>query len=289
MHKTATTYMQEVLALNQDASAAAGTAYWPREKFRPNIAAAIRRHKAKQRSLRVRATAGLASRYDDPIERMRRMTDIDYDVTISEENLLGGTHDCFSGALYPEAETNLRFLKSALPQRPVEILIALRSYDAFASSLFAEALKTGSVIPIEQARAMAPRLRGEFPRLLKTIRTVFPTARFIVWRYEDFAKLEDDLLARMSGLDRTALQKPSEHDVLPSPTGEAINAFLAEATSYGRVERQIRLRALRIEHPRTASSSKFSLWTKEEAAALAQDYARDIEEIKSLPYVDFLA
>ena len=283
MHKTATTYMQEVLAINQDASAAAGTAYWPRDRFRPNIAAATRQRKAHGRSRLARIGAHFASRRDDPIERMRWMTHIDYDITISEENLLGGTEDSFSGTLYPEAASNLELLKAALPQRPIEVLIALRSYGPFTSSLFGEALKHGALIPLEQARAIAPQLPGAFPRLLQTIRGVFPHARFTVWRYEDFARLEDDLLARLSGLEPDALQKPVEEDILPSASGEAIAAFIAEAANYGRVERQLRMRALRIEHPRTPGSTRFSLWTPEETASLAQVYARDIEEINSLP------
>lgn len=288
-HKTASTYIQEALAINADASAAAGRAYWPRERFRPSLANAVRRSQQLASSRRARWAARIGIDPRDPSTGLRRLVSIDYGITLSEENLLGDPDQCFSGSLYPNAQRNLQVLKSALPERPVEIMIALRSYPAFMSSLFGEALKNGAMVTPQQARAMRPTLSGGWQSVIASIRSIFPEAPITAWKYEDFARLEDGLLCRMSGLEPGQLKKPANGDILPSPSSEAIEGMLDLPADKHWIERVIDMRALRAKYPRTKSSTKFTLWTNEETEQLARQYEQDIEQIKSLSYVDFLS
>ncbi len=287
-HKTASTYVQEALDLNRDKSAAAGLAYWPRDSFRPLVATATKRLRDLKRSRKSRFLDPFSPRHSDAIKGYRRLLDLDCDVTISEENLLGGSAECFRGQIYPSAPLILSDFAAALPDRPVEILIALRSYSSFVSSLYTEALKHGAYIKPERAKAMRSAMRGAWPRLLTIIREAFPEATILVWRYEDFADLEEDILARLSGLPAAQIAKPVQGDILPSPSAQAIHSYLEEARDLTPVARQVRMRALRGLYPRTATSPKFVLWSEEEAATLAQDYAHDIEAIRNRGDAQFL-
>lgn len=242
---------------------------------------------ASSRRARWAARIGIDPR--DPSAGLRRLVGVDYDLTLSEENLLGDPDHCFGGSLYPHAPRNLQVLKSTLPDRPVEIMIALRSYPYFMSSLFAEALKNGAQVTPEQGRAMFNRLKGGWQSVIGSIRSVFPEASITVWQYENFAKLEDELLSRMSGISAEDLEKPGIGDVLPSPSAEAIEGMLTLPASQDWIERGLVMRALRARHPRSKSSAKFTLWTPEETEKLERDYDQDIEEIRSLSYVDFVS
>ena len=240
-------------------------------------------------SRRARWAARIGIDPRDPSAGLRRLTNIDYGLTLSEENLLGDADNCFGGSIYPLASRNLHVLKAALPDRPLEIMIALRSYPHFMSSLFAEALKNGADVKLDEARAMRPHLKGGWQGVLGAIRGVFPDASITVWKYEDFAKLEDELLSRMSGLAVEDLQKPSNGDILPSPSAEAIEGMFELPAGLNWIERSLHMRALRSMHPRSQSSTKFTLWTPDETEKLASEYDQDIKEIKSLSYVNFLS
>lgn len=288
-HKTASTYLQETLALNIDASAAAGLVYYPRADFRPMAAELISRRKARQRSRLARIKARLFASNADVIAQLKEQLAIPYDVTVSEENLLGEAQDCFAGALYPHAATYLRDLAAALPDRPVEIYLAVRSYPNFLSSLYAEGLKNGMILKPEKAKRMQSCIEGAWPRLVATLRSVFPTAKIIVWRYEEFARLQDDLFARLSAVDRASLKKPSEANILPSPSAQIIEAYLKEAPAMSRPDRRIHMRALRARFASADQSTRFTLWTPQEAAALEALYARDIEDLGRRDDVDLLA
>ncbi|MEM6586701.1 MAG: hypothetical protein AAF692_13195 [Pseudomonadota bacterium] len=288
-HKTATTYIQDTLACNRDASAGAGVAYWPRETVRPLVNAMIRQRKEAPRSTLARAKAYFSPSENDPVARLRDLFSGRFDVTISDENLLGEAKDSFEEALYLNARAQLITLKAALPETRLEILVALRSYDAFLSSLYAETLRNGAMIRPEDAKSAQARVAGEWPRLIAEIRDTFPNARLVVWRYEDFGHLENDILARLSGLDGASLNKRDSAQATLNPSIKAIETYVRDAPQMNWVDRMVHMRALIARHPQTDPSSRFTLWTAEEAATLSQRYAQDVETIKSRDDVEFLA
>ena len=288
-HKTATTYIQDTLAFNRDASAGAGVAFWPRETVRPLVHAIIRQRKEAPRTTLARAKAYFSPSENDPVARLRNLFSGRFDVTISDENLLGEAKDSFEGALYPNARAQLITLKAALPETRLEILVALRSYDVFLSSLYAEALRNGATIRPEDAKSAQARVAGEWPRLIAAIRDTFPSARLVVWSYEDFGHLENDILAQLSGLDGASLNKRNGAQATLKPSIKAIETYLRDAPQMDWEDRMVHKRALNARYPQPGPSSRFTLWTAEEAATLSQRYAKDVESIKSRGDVEFLA
>lgn len=287
-HKTATTYIQDTLALNQAACAAAGTAYWPRHLFRNSAASAIRsdRKQREEKNSLVRRISARSS--PDPARQLRQFFPQDFNITISEENLLGGPRDAATGRAYYRAGDNLQVLKRALPDHRLEVFIALRSYSGFISSLYGEALRHGNHFDPDGFKAKHTISEGLWPRVLQIVQETFPKAKVIVWRYEDFARLEDELLERLSGLSSCNLQKLQQQDILPSASAEAIRMYAREAESMPRVERRLHMLALSHTYPRTGPQSKFSLFDEAETQALSEQYGRDIERIERSGQVEFL-
>lgn len=286
-HKTATTYIQDTLALNQAASAAAGTAFWTREQFRAKFSAAISAEKHRRESKKFHLFTHLRFPRNEHIERLSGFFDLDCDVTISEENLLGEAHDGFRGHTYPHAKLYLELLRDALPDRPVEILLCVRSYSSFFSSLYGESLKHGDFIKPARYQEMHSTAQNLWPELVRTLHKTWSDATVIVWCYEDFAKVEDDVLSRMSGLDKRMITKPSQKDIFPSASAEAILAFVKEAPSLSLRQRQIRMLALTARYPRS-QTNKFSLFNDSQKERLSDEYQADIETIKGCGYAHLL-
>lgn len=289
VHKTATTYLQDTLALNQAASAAAGTAYWTREQFRGSMSSAISADSHQRKAKPSLLKAILSRRSEDPAASLKRFVPDGYNLTISEENLLGGPRSAATGRAYYQAAQTLDVLKRALPDGEVEILLCVRSYAAFISSLFGEAMRHGNHFELNEYKAKHLTSLGLWPRVVDSIGQVFPGAKIVVWRYEDFAKLENDLLARMSGLAPDTIIKPARSDIWPSASSEAIRAFVTEGRELSSPQRRMRMLALQHEHPKTSSQSAFSLFDKNESAKLADEYAADLERVQASDHVEFLA
>ena len=288
-HKTATTYLQDTLALNRAASAAAGIAYWPREDFRMPMASAISAD-AERLNATPSLLKSLVRRHRaDPADGLKRFFPEGYNVSISEENLLGRPKSAATGATYDKAAHNLEVLKRALPDGAVEILLCVRSYAAFISSLFAEAMRHGNHFELEEFKSKHLTSSGLWTRVVDSVRQAFPDAKIVVWRYEDFAKLEDDLLARMSGLAPDKLIKPEQSDILPSASSKAIRTFVQEGANLSRAQRQMRMLALQHQHPKTGAQAPFSLFDTTESARLCDEYAADIERIRASDRVELLA
>ncbi|MEL6541818.1 MAG: hypothetical protein AAFQ34_10485 [Pseudomonadota bacterium] len=287
-HKTATTYIQDTLALNQAASAAAGTATWTRAQFRPALAAAITAQREKQRTRTAYLKPSLGQRCEETVDALRGFFEVDRDVTISEENLLGYPKDSWSGTLYPRASETLDRLSPALEGHRVEIYLAVRSYPAFISSLYGEALQQGNHRPIESYKRMHRSADGLWPRVVETLQGAFPDSCITVWQYEDFARLEPEVLGRLSGLARDAIIKPAQTDILPSASAQAIEEYAQTAADMPRSQRQFHMLALRHKHPKSGPNAAFSLWNDAEAAALRDEYEADLARIKTVDAVEFL-
>ena len=287
-HKTATTYIQDTLALNRIASAAAGTAYWPREQFRKALAKGLDTEKIRRKTRVPALSRALTQSRKDAVAGLSQFFATDYNVTISEENLLGEADNARSGKPYPFARDYLGLLKDALPDRPIEIYLAVRAYPDFISSLFGEALKHGHYLWPAHFRSIYSSAQGVWPEVIASIQDVFPQARLTVWRYEDFGRLEDELLSRLSGIAPDALIKPAQTDILPSASAGAILEHLEQAQDMNYTDRQMLMLALQHKHPRSGPDSKFSLWPGDEATKLLEEYKADLEQIKCSGDLEFL-
>ena len=289
-HKTASTYIQETLLLNRAESAAAGVAYWPLHTVRRSLRAA-RREIANGEDAGWKAPWNKSTdALQKAAERLNELLLDDYEVTISEENILGNPDDCYHSPFYRRASQTLELLKEPLKNRPVEVLLAVRSYPAFLASLYAEALRHGMFTTPEKMMQANQTCEGQWLHVIDTIRSALPHAKIIVWRYEDFAKVENDVLSRLSGLPARDMKKPSQSDILPSASPEAIEQMIQMARSLKPPQRVFKMLALKAEHPRERSNGgRFMPFSDDARARLRAEYEADLKIIEARDDVTLLS
>lgn len=274
VHKTATTYLQQYLLQNRGTLAREGLAYWPTEDIRAQFKLAWEQQVLDRYSRRGRL--GTLIRGDRALARMREWFDLDRDVLLSEENLLGEGSDFFNGSVYPDAGARLTRLAEALPKnRPLEVWLCLRSYPDFLASIYGEAARFWKVPAPEVFVERYVNSAGCWPELVDQIRIALPQARLYVWAYEDFRRLEPLIVESMTGVSPARLQPLLQSDVRPSASDRAIRACAALPDDIQGAERMFRMLEMEELYPIQDSSDRFSPWSADQREQMETAWQRD--------------
>lgn len=286
-HKTATTYLQTRMAINQGRIYRAGRAYWPLEQLRPRIEHGLT-------VLRNRHTArlGIVRRLfarSDPFSELRRMCQLSQPVILSDENMLGHASSSLGGELYRDAEWRLGQIAVALGDQDFSVLLCIRAYPDFIASIYAEALRHGFHIPIDQLVRCNASLAGQWTKLADIVAAQFPGARITVWQFEDFRVLEPIILKKLTGLAEPQLLSLDAKLVRPSASARAVEEQAAKASAMSRHERVLSMAAIEDKYPLISKSDRFDPWTERQRASMTEAYQRDLEELASRPDVRLLS
>lgn len=287
-HKTATTYIQELLLLNRSKSAANGLAYWPLSMVRPLVRNLIKVSEQQRQVLLPARFDGKAKAVQQARRDLAYLVSHDMPTTISEENILGDPEDCYVATFYPNAEQRLGFVVSAMPDTPIELYLCVRSYPDFLASIYGESIRHGGFIPIETFKAAHQSPEGQWNDLIDRLRGVVPQAKIIVWPYEGFRELEPVIVSRLSGIDYAEMARLPVARVLPSASSEAIMAMAVAAPSLSRPQRVFKMLALQHEFPAGEGTSRFDPWSPEERARMQAAYDQDLADIAARSDVTFL-
>ena len=280
-HKTASSYIQATLELNRAQSAAAGLAYWPLHHVRPIFQRLLQKRGAPQIAGFALAPDGLVgSRQPAEAKRLDTLFVPGMDTTISEENILGNSEDCYRGGLYPKAAKRLSILQRFPADRPLHVFLAVRSYAPFLASLYAQSLRHGHFIEWRRFARANSSCSGQWPALIEAIRASRPDAQITIWKYEDFSSVGDEVLSALSGLPAENLAKPVQRKILPSASGRAVEEMMAAAPQLASNERVFKMLALDAQFPRSKHARGFSPWTEEQAARLDEQYDADLSLIR---------
>lgn len=285
VHKTATTYLQDLLAANQGKMASIGRAYWALSQIRPALADLLGNTNWSE--------AGVQRLKTDPSSPLFRFFEFVLakpDCVISDENILGFPAEAIDGEVYPRASIRLRRLRQSLGNRRVEVWLCLRAYDEFLASSYSEALRSGyyyaSIEDFTQRNRTMPD--GRWPALVDVIRERFPDSRMVIWDYEDFRPLLQGIVSRLSGLAYDTLHH-LRADARLSLSAQAIEAHCAQAAEMNQLERLLSIAQCEETYPRSAFPGKFYPWSPHQAEAMKQAYRDDLAEIRQRPYVEFLS
>lgn len=285
VHKTATTYLQDLFELNRGRIAAAGCAYWPLIYIRPVIAYSL--WSAAQREgrfgrLRQRALRGA------PFDDLGTILDSCESHVLSDENVLGWAGEALGGRCYPDAGARLARLAKVLGHRQAEVWLCLRSYPQFLASLFAEALRGGGYMTVPDLIAANQAPGGQWQSLVDNVHRALPDARIVVWRYEQFGMFEPVIVERLTGVPLAEMQRLSSEDVRPSPSAMAIAAHIERAEPMKVPLRVQSMAMAETEFPLVLDADRFDPWRQDQAASMAAAYERDMAEIGGRPYVELL-
>ncbi|MEM8751670.1 MAG: hypothetical protein AAGF90_01705 [Pseudomonadota bacterium] len=283
-HKTATTYLQALLALNRDALAAQGAVYLGPELLRGVGAGAVRFQdggvpgKLLRRPRAARALARLIAA-EAPAGGASR-------AIVSEENLLGSCGRIMrSGRLYTGIDRMLGAFGRMVDGPETVALFAIRGYADFFASAHSQLARHKRPAPLDPIpRDALLSLRRRWPQVARDLRRIMPRSRLIVWRYEDFRALEAAVIEALTGLDPATLRRPSGHRH-PSLSANALEAVMAEEATRGAALSPGEVRALGEKTP----GPRYDPWTAEERARFAAAYAEDWEAIRATPGVEPLS
>ena len=281
-HKTATTAVQEILALMRPQLVARGVDFVDNHAVRASgLAKALfqRRLATRLPGLRGRAVAGVMARHLDPL-RAGPTTFV-----LSEEKLMGGSLQVFSDPPYPQLERIVPMLASLSGPlaggAEVALFLSIRSLDGQMPSAYVQELKFSPPIAGGFANLKA-RVLARPPSwfdLVRRIRAAAPAVPLKVWRQEDYRRDPAAVLAALCGCDPGPLPAMEDPYWTKSPDLAAVSAAEALPPDLPRAER--RARVLEIFRA-SGDGERFDPFTAEEKAALRAAYARDLERIEAL-------
>ena len=278
-HKTATTHVQETLALMRPELVAQGVDFIPNLLLRQGgIAVALGRKRLWKRvpPLRGPMVRRVLAEHLDPLRAgPTRMV-------FSEEKLIGGSQHVFSEPIYPQVQRVTALLATLAPRSRVTLYLSIRSFDTQLPSAYVQELK---VMPVPGGgfEAIRRRVLARPPSwfdMVRRIRAAAPGVPLKVWRQEDYRDHAPAILAGLCGLEALgplpAIEDPAW---TRSPDLAAIQAAEALPATMPEPERRARVREI---FKQAGDGARFQPWSAEEKAQLRAAYAADIERIAGL-------
>ena len=216
-HKTATTHVQETLALMRPELVAQGVDFIPNLLLRQGgIAVALGRKRLWKRvpPLRGPMVRRVLAEHLDPLRAgPTRMV-------FSEEKLIGGSQHVFSEPIYPQVQRVTALLATLAPRSRVTLYLSIRSFDTQLPSAYVQELK---VMPVPGGgfEAIRRRVLARPPSwfdMVRRIRAAAPGVPLKVWRQEDY---RDHAPAILAGLCGPSASRPPRRcrRRCPSPSG----------------------------------------------------------------------
>jgi hypothetical protein len=281
-HKTATTHVQEILALMRPQLVERGIDFIPNRVVRQSgLAKALFRRRLATRvpGLRGRIVGQMMADHLDPL---RAATSA---LVLSEEKLMGGSLQVFSDPIYPHVERIVPLLASLAGRAgggaDVTLFLSVRSFDGQMPSAYVQELKFAP--PLEGGfEALMARVLARPPSwfdLVRRIRAAAPGVPLRVWRQEDYRREPLAILAELCGRDPGPLPAIEDPFWTKSPDLAAVRA--AEALPAGMPPAERRAAVLEIFRT-SGDGARFDPFAPEEKALLCAAYARDLERIAEL-------
>ncbi|MDO6591140.1 hypothetical protein DS901_16855 [Loktanella sp. D2R18] len=214
-HKTATSHLQRSLLRASDELVEQGVRYYGPDHFRlpgRTISAlfGLRERRAKRPP-------------QDQLALMRKGADR---IVFSEENFIGTLAHTISRDIefgYPNANIKIAQLSRALG-KPIDLFLSVRNPTAMINSIYSQLLRGNKILDFEDFKAMVPMTRGDWADLVTRLRETPGVGRLVVWTYEDYTALFDDICLAMLGTQIT----PVAHHVNPRLSAQAVAQILAQ-------------------------------------------------------------
>ena len=280
-HKTATTYLQNRLSCSPALLAAHEMRF---------LGPAILRHtSASVLSSRLRVfipQVGALIRHRIAQEIRRAERDGIERLIISEESLLGRLGSLRSGGpLYARTGMRLRQLSNDLAAQfaghELTVLLGIRNYAELYASAIGHSIRRGRLSPMtERERQRTLEMPRGWIEIIQDVISALPAhARLSIWRHEDFAQLEDQILAEMTGPTVASRLNPRKQRPLQRPTAAAVAHLLGQRTWFGRL-RQKDVRAALTRFRPELGYSPFCPWSDGEIAHMSVQYNDDVRSLR---------
>jgi len=286
-HKTATTYIQDVLNEFRPGMAAAGCFYVPLTRSRVAITGPQQQLRRTEGSIRAyffrRQLKKTLSSYLGALPGEHR------DVLISDENLLGEIEESLGGSLYPTAAGRLQQLSGLIPAPVRRVYLGVRDYAPFLTSLYIEGLRWGTKVTPEKLVANYGTPARHWSQLVGSIKAAFPQAQLHIWRFEDFPLLRSQLLASLSRLPEDVIGASLDRIVRPGISKDGVESLLETfQTVEGAIGRQFAALAAEGRHPRRPGDAVYDPWPADVRRAISAVYEQELAEWLNDPRITLL-
>ncbi|MEM7057121.1 MAG: hypothetical protein AAF557_06000 [Pseudomonadota bacterium] len=284
-HKTASTYLQKKLARSQGRLRRSQVSFHGPKSLRPRINLALGKSKGMpEAEIQARRTACINRLISEEeaigTERL----------ILSEEQFLGPLRDMVLGRdFYHDAESHLAPIARALDGRRVQILLSVRGYAKFLASVYGQVVRGWRFIPFDQKiRSRLLNQNNGWPEVVERVMNQFPRAsRIVIWRYEDFPRIEHEVLENLAG-PAAGLLKPLAERPFAAMSQTAIDWLHDQAASGNPPDRQT-VQSVYDTIGRQAGHPAFDPWSEDERSYLDARYRQDLIWLYRLTECEWIA
>jgi len=279
-HKTATTHLQDTLALERQRLNEQGVDYVSRSELRPLTRVLFSKRLPAHRldrSLRSRVLElGLRGRLPGEAHR----------VVLSEENFLGGCAGLMEPTLYGDMERRISLLNRLGLRARLTLFLSIRSFDRVLPGAYLTALRFNPnyVDILSRVVEAAERNPPSWLPLINRIARITPDARLRLWRQEDYREHEGWIINRLLGTEGIAFRDIPPPPSTRTPGLEAVTALEAEAREadpgMSRARWAARSQAVLSSFDQQEDGNLFQPFSERLVALMRERYAADCDEIR---------
>lgn len=210
-HKTATTYIQEILAANKDTLRENGVLYLPLAQTRAKLSKQI-----MALSRATRDPGELESNRQAILDELRRKgLERCHTVLISDENLSGNPGRFKKGTIYNSIPDDWKHVHEELGPN-IKVSFSIRDYPGFLTSIYSEILRRNRYFPFKKIM----NLYGESPSLwsgaYRGLSTAFGEQNVTLWDFKDTVAHPGKVLAMLTGID-------APMEIISTPVRESLS------------------------------------------------------------------
>jgi hypothetical protein len=276
LHRTATTNLQNTLALVRDQLRMHGVDYPTREMLRKNRL--VDRY-FKERS-------GLAALLPDAYYRMKLLSNLNKaraglpTLIFSEEQWVGEVPDILHRPCYPNLNDRIKRLMRFIGKKDVTLFLSLREYSSIYTSAYSQALRQAE----KYAKKDLPGLfRGaavsppNWVDLVRRVKAAAPGTPLRIWTFEDYIRNPKPILETYTGVSLPSWPKLDAPESTRGLSLETIHEIYKIADHLSKKERYSIIQKIVAVDKGT---TKFDPFTAEEKLQLRNQYTEDLLTIE---------
>ncbi|MDP2086262.1 MAG: hypothetical protein Q8K20_13765 [Gemmobacter sp.] len=275
-HKTATTHLQGIMLANRARLAAAGV--------KLSAPQDVRREWVPVYFKAVRALLETGEIPDDLATPLRDWMPATGDWILTEENIIGVPIELLSQpGIYPHARKRLATLRALFPEARIRLFFSVRGYDGFWRSMYSEIVRNRGFLPFEDFWKPKAFAKRSWVDTVTSFTEVLPEADIVLWKFEDFAAVQDMALAQITGQADIApmVAAYKAEPTRPSLSQKALQVLGDIVPVIGR-EQGLKLTERINDHYAVAAGhAPFQPFDAEQVRDMRAAYARDLATIRA--------
>ncbi len=276
LHRTATTNLQNTLALVRDQLREQGVDYPTREMLRKNRL--VDRY-FKQRN-------GLAGLLPDAYFRWKFLSNLNKALTglptliFSEEQWVGEVPDILHQPCYPNLNDRITRLMRFIGKKDVTLFLSLREYSSIYTSAYSQALRQAEKYSKKDLPGLFRNAAVRPPNwvdLVRRVKAAAPGVPLRIWTFEDYIRNPKPILETYTGVNLPAWPTLDAPESTRGLSLETIEEILDIPSDLSKKERYAIVRKIAAVDKGT---TKFDPFTAEEKLTLKSQYASDLQTIE---------